>query len=71
MARRDRRTPNLTAYAGKWVALANDHVVAVGVSLLEVMHKLSVRPSRRHPSLFLVPRRKEGPYVLVVIPPAC
>ena len=71
MARRLKRTPDLAAYAGRWVAFANDHVVAVGASLPEVMHKVDLRTPRRNASVFLVPRRDEGPYVLLSPPSGC
>lgn len=62
MARRGKRLPDLAAYAGKWVALSNDRVVAVGSSLPEVMRRTPAAP-RKQASVFLVPRRDEGPYV--------
>lgn len=71
MTRRTKRAPDLAVYAGKWVALLNERVVAVGRSLPQVMRKFSSRASRLKPSFFLVPRRDEGPYVLVMIPQAC
>ena len=71
MVRRRKQTQNLAAYAGKWVAFSKNRIVAVGASLPDVMRK--VHPSRSHirPSVFLVPRQDEGPYVLVVLPRGC
>ena len=63
-ARRTKRVPDLALYAGKWVALSSNRVVAVGSSLPEVMRNLPLRRPRATPSVFLVPRRDEGPYVL-------
>lgn len=73
MARGVKRFPDLVAYAGKWVAFSDRRVVATGSSLSEVMRKLpaSRAASRSKPSVFLVPRRDEGPYVLALIFPAC
>ena len=72
MMRRDRRTPDLAAYAGKWVALSKNRVVAVDSSLPELMRKVSPpRRSRLQPSVFLVPRRDEGPYVLAIVRHRC
>lgn len=68
MAKRIRRSPNLAGYAGKWVALSSNRVVAVGTSLPELMRKVPMRRSPLQPSVFLVPRRDEGPYVLVIVP---
>ena len=71
MARRDRGATDLATYAGKWVALSNNRVVAVGSSLSDVMRKTPARTSRLQPSVFLVPRRDEGPYVLVIAHAGC
>ena len=71
MIRGNKRTPNLTAYAGKWVAFSDNKVIAAGSSLPEVMRKLPARTRALKPSLFLVPRQDEGPYVLVTILPLC
>lgn len=71
MARKGKQAPNLAAYAGKWVAFSSNRVVASGSSLPEVMRKLPAAQRRLKPSLFLVPRRDEGPYVLIVLPPEC
>lgn len=60
-------SPDLAAFAGKWVALSRNRVVAVGASLPDVMRKLPARAPRVRPSVFLVPRRDEGPYVLPVV----
>ena len=60
-------TPDLARYAGKWVAMSRNHIVAVGASLPEVMRKLPSRRPRPKPSVFLVPRRDEGPYALLII----
>lgn len=68
MARRSRTPTNLAAYAGKWVALSSNRIVAVGASLPELIRNIpSRRPTQEEPSVFLVPRRDEGPYVLVMI----
>ncbi|MDP3703963.1 MAG: DUF5678 domain-containing protein [Candidatus Omnitrophota bacterium] len=71
MIRRQKGTPNLAAYAGKWVAFSKNRIVAVGPSLPEVMRKVATRTQRLKPSVFLVPRRDEGPYVLVLLPSSC
>lgn len=71
MTRKGKHAPTLTAYAGKWVAFSNNRVIAVGPSLPEVMGKLSTRTPRPKVSVFLVPRRDEGPYVLVIPSSGC
>lgn len=69
--RRRQRTPDLAAYAGKWVAFSKNRIVASGASLPEVMRKVPRPTSRVKPTVFLVPRRDEGPYVLVIVRQAC
>ena len=64
MTRGDKQIPNLGTYAGKWVAFLSNRIVATGASLPEVMRKLPRRGARLNPSVFLVPRQDEGPYVL-------
>lgn len=71
MARSDKRTLNVAAYAGKWVAFSKNKILAAGSSLPEVMRKLPPRSRALKPAVFLVPRQDEGPYVLFLIPPAC
>lgn len=71
MRRQSKRGQDLTAYAGKWVAFSKNRVVAAGTSVSEVMHKLEAQPPRVRPSLFLVPRNDEGPYVLLMWPWGC
>jgi hypothetical protein len=68
MAQRTKKhRTNLAGYAGKWVALARDQVIAMAPSLPELMRKVPRQTSRRQPSVFLVPRRDEGPYVLLFL----
>ena len=68
MSRRRRRIPDLGPYAGKWVALSGERIIAVASSLPAVMRKAAPWKSttRLFPSVFRVPRRGEGPYVLSV-----
>lgn len=71
MRRVTHRTPNLAAYAGKWVVLSNSHVVASAPSLREALQKVSAKGKVLKPAVFLVPRKDEGPYVLVIVPVGC
>lgn len=66
MHRRGKRATDLAAYAGKWVALSKNRVVAVGSSLPELMQHVPRTTRRLQPSVFLVPRHDEGPYVLLI-----
>ena len=58
---------NLERYAGKWVALVDGQVVEHAVELPILMRKIREKRFKRRPSVFLVPRKDEGPYVLIVI----
>lgn len=60
-------------YAGKWVAIdpVQDKIVAVGDTLSEIESFVTRpasdnRPSGTVPAAFKVPRKDEGPYVLVI-----
>lgn len=66
MSKVRKRTLDLAAYAGRWVVLSDDRVLAAGVSLSDAMRKLPARKPGRTSSVFLVPRQDEGPYVLVI-----
>jgi len=64
MARQRKRAPDVAAYAGKWVAFSRNRVIAAGTSLSGVLQKAEAKRPRVRPSVFLVPRDDEGPYVL-------
>lgn len=57
---------DLTAFAGKWVALVKGEVVDWAATLPELMGKLKRRGFREKPSIMLVPRKDEGPYILIL-----
>ncbi len=54
---------SLDRYAGQWVAFADGEVVAHGGSLRRLMEKVKSLKRVRRPSVLLVPKRSEGPYV--------
>lgn len=60
-------------YAGKWVVIdpVSDKVIAVGETLNDIDSLITrpandKRPSGTVPAAFKVPRKDEGPYVLVI-----
>jgi len=61
LIKENRKTICLDKYAGDWVAFANGKVVAHQGTLNKLMKR--VQKLKRKPSVFLVPRKKEGPYV--------
>lgn len=61
----DRNTIQLDEYAGEWVALANGKVVDHHKGTLKrLMEKLKKLKRVKKPSVLLVPKKKEGPYII-------
>lgn len=58
------RKIKLDRYAGKWVALIDDKVIAWGRNLEELENKIKRLKLKVEPTFFLVPRKDEGLYVL-------
>lgn len=64
-------TKDLVKYAGKWVAINpdNQRIVAVGETLKDIAPLVSgnVKDKKKiKASAFLVPRKDEGPYILII-----
>lgn len=64
-------TKNIGQYAGKWVAIdpKNDLIVAVGKTLQEISPFVTSKTgdkSKITAVAFKVPRKDEGPYVLII-----
>jgi len=57
----NRKAIPLDKYAGEWVAFADGKVVAHQGTLRKLMKK--VERLKKRPSVFLVPKKNEGPYV--------
>ena len=57
----------LDRYAGKWVAFINGKIVAYDEALSGLMKEIDSRKLRKKASVFLVPRKDEGPYVLIIL----
>lgn len=62
-----RRKIRLDRFAGEWVALLEDKVIAHSDELKVLMQKLDKEGLRKKSSVFLVPRKDEGPYVLILL----
>ena len=58
---------NLNRYAGEWVAFVNGRVVEHSRKLQSLMRKVETRKLNKKASVFLVPKKGEGPYVLIVV----
>jgi hypothetical protein len=59
-----RTRKNLSRYAGEWVAFVKANVVAHDKSLSKTMAQIEKQGLQDKASVFLVPRKNEGPYVL-------
>jgi hypothetical protein len=57
----------LDSYAGEWVAFVGDKIVAHNKNLKDLMKEVDAKKLRKKASIFLVPRKDEGPYVLIIL----
>jgi hypothetical protein len=66
MSTRSKKTISrgVVAFAGKWVALIDGKVIESASSLDMLMMKVRRTKVGRKPSIMLVPRKDEGPYIL-------
>ena len=61
----NKKTTSLDKYAGKWVAFdEKDKIVGYDESLEGLMKKIKKKGLEKKVSVFLVPRKDEGPYIL-------
>ena len=65
-------TKYMGRFAGKWVAIdpQKEQIIAVGETLKEISPLVTrpssdQRPAGTVPAAFLVPRKDEGPYILI------
>ncbi|GEM_PF-1900726 len=58
---------NLERFAGKWVAFLDRQVIESGGTLPSLMEKLKRKKFKQKPSVMLVPRKDEGPYILGIL----
>jgi hypothetical protein len=57
----NKKTIALDRYAGEWVAFVDGKVIAHQTTLKRLMEK--VKDLRKKPSVLLVPKKKEEPFV--------
>jgi dihydroxyacetone kinase-like predicted kinase len=62
-----RKKIKLDSYAGEWVAFVGDKIVAHNKNLKDLMKEIDAKGLRKKASILLVPRKDEGPYVLVIL----
>ncbi len=51
-------------YAGKWIAILGDKILAIGESVESVMNKVAKLKLNELPLITKIPREDEGTYVL-------
>ncbi|MDP3724790.1 MAG: DUF5678 domain-containing protein [bacterium] len=64
-------TKNMGQFAGKWVAIdtKSNRIIAAGTTLQEISPFVTGKTNDKHKiaaAAFKVPRKDEGPYVLIV-----
>ncbi len=69
MKRVNTSTKNMGQYAGKWVAILKDRIIAVGDTLKEISPLVTrdskdKTPDEQIAAAFKVPYKGEGPYIL-------
>jgi len=57
----------LDRYAGKWVAFIEGEIIADNKILKDLMREIDAKGLREKASVFLVPRKDEGPYILIIL----
>lgn len=57
----------LDSYAGKWVAFVGEKIIAYNETLKNLMEEIDAKKLRKKAAVFLVPRKDEGPYVLLIL----
>ena len=58
---------DLNRFAGKWVAFVDGKIADSADKLPKLMLKIKQKKLDQKASLMLVPRKDEGPYILVLI----
>ena len=54
----------IEGYAGKWIAILGDKILAIGESVESVMDKVAKLKLKELPLITKIPRKDEGTYVL-------
>jgi len=62
----NKKQQGLEKYSGEWVAFIGNKIVAHDKNLENLMKEIEKRNLRKDASIFLVPRKDEGPYILIM-----
>lgn len=61
------RKTSLNRYAGQWLAFVDGKIVAHNKTLKGLTKEIDEKKLRKKASVFLVPRKDEGPYILTIL----
>jgi hypothetical protein len=61
-----KRINNLDKYSGNWVALIDNTIIDSAKRLKDLDNKIKKLKLKKQPVYFLVPRKDEGPYILLI-----
>ena len=64
--KRTRGALDLEQFAGEWIALIENKIVGHNKALKVLMRTVKNRSLKKKPSVLLVPRKEEGPYILIL-----
>lgn len=64
IVQKSKKRTNLSRYEGEWVAFLEDRVISHKDNLPDLVKEIEKRGVRKKASVFLVPRKDEGPYIL-------
>lgn len=57
---------DLEHFAGEWVALIENKIIGHNKVLKNLMRNIKKHSFKKLPSVLLVPRKEEGPYILIL-----
>lgn len=67
VGKRTKIREDVSRFAGKWVAFVDGKVVDSADKLPKLMLKIKQKKIDQKASLMLIPRKDEGPYILILI----
>ena len=62
-----KKSKDLSRFSGEWIAFIDEKIVAHEKTLQDLMRKIPKTKPKKDPSVMLVPRKDEGPYVLFIL----
>lgn len=62
----NKKSRDLSRFAGQWVAFIDSQIIGSEKDLNKLMENVRKQYPKKEPSVLLVPRKDEGPYILIV-----